>query len=156
MYFKDSYRSRLWLKLLVLIGIITLASTGCSQSTTQNSEAVSSAWRDPEPGEVGPSVPTSSAKLGSSAAVGGSANAKIFEQAQSALNESSRNGPDGGNLACAWMVNKILQRAVGFTVNGDSTSSMHTEFQRLVASGRAEQIPIASVQPGDVIISPTV
>ena len=144
---------------------------GCNQTSTPrntNSE-LSTQWRDPEPASVSPSLPKPeiiSPKIATSmltseqnngmTSVGDSANVKIFEEAQDALNESSRNGPDGGNLACAWMVNKILERAVGFKVNGDSTTTMNRDFGRLVASGRAEEVPLTETQPGDVIISPTV
>ncbi|MCO4783950.1 MAG: hypothetical protein KC646_16605 [Candidatus Cloacimonetes bacterium] len=85
----------------------------------------------------------------------GEANATIFREAKEALGESSAAGPDGGNLACAWMVNKILERSVGFKVDGDSTSRMDTEFQALVSSGKAEKIDVADSRPGDIILSPT-
>ena len=85
----------------------------------------------------------------------GSANQRILSEAREAIGESSRNGPDGGNLACAWMVNKILDRAVGYKVNGDSTTTMNQVFRSHVASGRAQQIPASQAQPGDIIISPT-
>jgi len=82
--------------------------------------------------------------------------AEIYDAARRAVGESSRSGPDGGNLACAWFVNKILRRTVGYTVNGDGTSSMYTVFQSLERAGHAERIPVENAQPGDIILSPTV
>lgn len=139
--------------LLGLLCIILLYFlSGCSPTQTTNdsdNKSINKDWR-----ELGPEA-TNQFKSDSNQPTAGTANAKILEQATVALNESSRSGPDGGNLACAWMVNKILKRSVGFKVNGDSTTTMNTEFKRLVASGRAEKIPLKSAQPGDVIISPT-
>ncbi|MCJ8346052.1 hypothetical protein MJH12_10965 [bacterium] len=85
----------------------------------------------------------------------GTANASILREAESAMNESSAAGPDGGNLACAWMVNKILKRSVGFKVDGDSTYRMNNEFKALVSAGKVEKIELEDRQPGDIILSPT-
>jgi len=81
---------------------------------------------------------------------------EIFAEAQKALGESSRSGPDGGNLACAWFVNKILKRTVGYKVDGDSTSNMEKDFQAEIAKGKAMKVSLAEAKPGDIILSPTV
>ncbi|MCO4783951.1 MAG: hypothetical protein KC646_16610 [Candidatus Cloacimonetes bacterium] len=85
----------------------------------------------------------------------GSANAAIFREATEALGESSEAGPGGGSVACAWMVNKVLKRSVGITVDGNATLNMNEDFRSMVAAGKAEAIPVADAKPGDVIISPT-
>ena len=85
-----------------------------------------------------------------------SAGPQIYQEAVRAVGESSSSGPDGGNLACAWFVNRILKRTIGYTVDGDSTSSMETDFQAEIAKGKAVSVSLAEAQPGDIILPPTV
>jgi hypothetical protein len=96
-----------------------------------------------------------SSSLPSLAGAQDSMNAQIYQEAVNSVGESSKSGPGGGNVACAWFVNKILKRSIGTTVNGDSTSTMGQKFNTLVAAGRAEEIPLSEALPGDIVISPT-
>lgn len=57
-------------------------------------------------------------------------------------------GPDGGNLACAWAVNNVLNNAGISSIDGNSVSNMQTELQ----SGRGTAVETAAAQPGDIII----
>lgn len=131
------------------------AFTGCSNqgSGTQSGPQTNRSFHNPSAEEPGSSPEANPSR---DSAPAGSNNARILSAAHSALGESSAAGPDGGNLACAWMVNRILQRSVGYRINGDSTASMHQQLESRVRQGLAERIPIGSIQPGDIIISPTV
>ena len=164
-------------RLLKILVVASLVFTGCNQSggkAEKTSESSALQWHDPRPAEVSQDgsdgffqnqvanqeslnqVKTNWFPSPAQPVTGeGTANESVFTEAQKALGESSRSGPDGGNLACAWMVNKILKRAVGYKVNGDSTTSMNQVFQSHVRSGKALLVPINDAQPGDVIISPT-
>jgi len=86
----------------------------------------------------------------------GSNNEAIYNAAVQAVGESSAAGPGGGNYACAWMVNRILDRSINQTINGDSTSSMEEVFQSKVRTGHAEEVSADQIQPGDIVLSPTV
>ncbi|MCO4783953.1 MAG: CHAP domain-containing protein [Candidatus Cloacimonetes bacterium] len=85
----------------------------------------------------------------------GPANASIFREATKAMGESSAAGPGGGSVSCAWMVNKVLKRSLGITVDGNATALMNKDFKSMVAAGKAEQISVSNAKPGDIIISPT-
>ncbi len=86
----------------------------------------------------------------------GAINARIHQAAIAAVdNLNSSSGPGGGNLACAWAVNRILRGAVGRTFDHNGTSSMDAELRMGVSSGTVERIAREDVQPGDIIISPT-
>jgi len=130
------------------------AFTGCSNqgSGNQSGPQTNRSFHNPSAEEPGSSPAATPSR---ESAPAGSNNARILSAAHSALGESSAAGPDGGNLACAWMVNRILQRSVGYRINGDSTASMHQQLESRVRQGLAERIPIDSIQPGDIIISPT-
>ena len=160
---------------ILVAGSLQLVLIGCSQGPSKSknsSDKISKNWREARPPNTpigAPAVPSAqnfSPRLSKDRLVlsesdknsvpTGSANEKIMDEATKALGESSKSGPDGGNLACAWMVNKILQRSVGYKVNGDSTTSMNQVFQSHVASGRALLIPASQARHGDIIISPTV
>jgi hypothetical protein len=45
-------------------------------------------------------------------------------------NQSSEDGPDHGNLACAFMVNKILERVLGYKYgrDPDTVNSVRTDL----------------------------
>ena len=163
------------LLIVIVVGALQFVLLGCSKvpSNSKNSNhKISKNWREARPTDTPitaiaePSTidfsddagknPTVLSESDGNSDSTGSANEKISKEAIRALGESSKSGPDGGNLACAWMVNKILQRSIGYKVNGDSTSSMNQVFQSHVASGRAQLIPASQARLGDIIISPTV
>lgn len=91
----------------------------------------------------------------SNGASAGEINKKIYDEAKNSVGESSASGPGGGNVACAWFVNKILKRSIGQTVNGDSTSTMGQKFRTMVNAGKAQEIPMSESKPGDIVLSPT-
>ena len=142
-----------FLFIIIVVGSLQLVLIGCSQAPSKSknsSPKISNNWREARPSDT-PIVFSESDRIPT-----GSANEQILEEAIKALGESSRSGPHNGNRACAWMVNKILQRSVGYTVDGDATKDMNKIFQSHVASGRALLIPATEARPGDIIISPTV
>ena len=142
-----------FLFIIIVVGSLQLVLIGCSQAPSKSknsSPKISNNWREARPSDT-PIVFSESDRIPT-----GSANEQILEEAIKALGESSKSGPRRGKFACAWMVNKILQRSIGYKVNGDSTSSMNKVFQSHVASGRAQLIPASQARLGDIIISPTV
>lgn len=83
------------------------------------------------------------------------ANEEILSAAKKALGESSVEGPGGGRLSCVWMLNKILKRSVGYTIDTNSVTSMDNDFQGEISKGRAMQVSsLNEAQPGDIIVSP--
>ena len=101
----------------------------------------------PPPGSGGGSYPT----IGSCG--GGRSSASIAACAQLyAIQklDSSNCSPyvDGGNLACACMVNKILNSAGYASIDGDSVPQM----RRQLDAGAGVQIGVTQTQPGDIVI----
>lgn len=76
---------------------------------------------------------------------------RIANEASQFWNLSSESGPDHGNLACAYMVNKILERTIGhrYGVDPDTVNSVRTDLLR----GGGKVIPVAQAQPGDLALS---
>lgn len=64
---------------------------------------------------------------------------------------SSADGPDGGNNACAWTVNRILQDA-GIQPLGDNPNYVPSLRQAL-DGGRGQQIAKGSSKAGDLVIA---
>jgi len=53
------------------------------------------------------------------------------------------------------MLNKILKRSVGYTIDTNSVTSMDNDFQAEISKGRAMQVPsLEEAKPGDIIVSP--
>jgi hypothetical protein len=77
--------------------------------------------------------------------------ANIANEASQFWNISSESGPDRGNLACAYMVNKVLERTLGhkYGSDPDTVNSVRTD---LLQHG-ARIIPIQQAQPGDLALS---
>lgn len=83
----------------------------------------------------------------------GDINARIAAAAEAARAEpmSSRSGPDGGKVACAWAVNKVLERA-GVPTLG-SNPNLVDSLEQALQGGRGTKIePRESGQPGDIVI----
>lgn len=83
----------------------------------------------------------------------GEINTKILQAALAAYNEKmdTSAGPEGGNKACAWAVNKIMARAglkpIG--VNPNLVSSLEQDL----AGGRGQLVsPRTAMQGGDIVI----
>lgn len=76
---------------------------------------------------------------------------RIANEASQFWNLSSESGPDRGNLACAYMVNKILERTIGhrYGLDPDTVNSVRTDLLR--SGGKI--IPVAQAQPGDLALS---
>jgi hypothetical protein len=76
---------------------------------------------------------------------------KIVQAALSLYGTSSAAGPDGGKNACAWMVNKVLVKAIGHAI-GQNTNYVPSVEEDLL-NGAGVQIPLSQAQPGDIIIA---
>ena len=77
---------------------------------------------------------------------------RLADEASQFWNISSESGPDGGNLACAYMVNKVLERVLGhkYGADSDTVNSVRTDLlQRGARIIRNPEIP----QPGDLALS---
>lgn len=65
---------------------------------------------------------------------------------------SSKEGPDGGNLACVWAVDKIFQIAFGRRLTRSLGTAVIDEELR---NGKGRRVKEDAVKPGHIIISPT-
>lgn len=74
--------------------------------------------------------------------------AGIAAAANAYYGQSTASGPDGGNLACAWAVNNILQSTGIAPIDGNSVSSM----EQVLQSGRGIPEEQSVAQAGDIII----
>lgn len=83
-------------------------------------------------------------------------NKLIYESARKSagvLSTAKAPGTEGGNLACAWVVNEVVKKALGHPIGGDtSTADMH----RALKGGKGSEVPENQATPGAIIISPTV
>jgi hypothetical protein len=145
------------LKLVLSLVLMVFFLAGCEQGATGDSGQVNTDWRGAQTDlGSGPAVSSNNESTGGTAPAG-SNSAKIHQATVRAVdNMSSRNGPDGGNLACAWAVNKILQASIGKKFDHDSTTDMDRELRMGVSSGTVESIPVSEARPGDIVISPTI
>jgi hypothetical protein len=84
---------------------------------------------------------------------------KILAEALAAINNlktGSIDNTQGGKLACAAAVNKIVELATGQAIGGGlSTAEMYKSLQ---SNSRFQLVPggVSAAQPGDIIISPTI
>jgi cell wall-associated NlpC family hydrolase len=163
---------------LLLASAIIIAISGCDpeqQKQQSQSQQVNRTWHDAPVEEeqeytgylpqtentqtnyeaVSTSSPVAESSESTDSVEAGEINEKIYDEAVKSVGESSASGPGGGNVACAWFVNKILKRTIGQTVNGDSTTTMGQKFRTMVNAGKAEEVSLADAQPGDIILSPT-
>ncbi len=106
-------------------------------NTTGGSQVVTTCVAPGAPGETNAPI------------TAGAINQRILQAAQQSFGESTAAGPDGGNLACAWEVNRVLRRAGIAPIDGDSVPNMVSIMQ----SGRGQQIAQSSAQPGDIVIA---
>lgn len=78
---------------------------------------------------------------------------RIFNRAKEAKGSSSASGPGGGNVACAWCVNRIvLQQAIGHMI-GDNPDYVPAVEDGL-KGGFGQKVDRAQAVPGDIWISP--
>ena len=80
----------------------------------------------------------------------GNLNERIAAATQAYRGTNTSAGPGGGNLACAWAVNNILQRAIGRKI-GSNTNYVPSVESAL--KGQAQQIPVGQAIPGDIAVS---
>lgn len=77
-------------------------------------------------------------------------NGKLLAAAKSNMGASSTAGPDGGNNACAWCMQKyVFNPGIGHAIGGDSVESIVIEFEK---NGYGVAVPRDQVLAGDVII----
>jgi hypothetical protein len=76
---------------------------------------------------------------------------RIADEASQFWNLSSQSGPDRGNLACAYMVNRILERVVGHTY-GKDPDTVNSVRDDLLQHG-AKIIQKQDAQAGDLALS---
>ncbi len=86
------------------------------------------------------------------APVAGSVNERVAQATRNYMGTSTRSGPDGGNLACAWSVNNILAKA-GLNKVGANTNGV-TSVETALKGGRGTRIDASQAQPGDIVIWP--
>ena len=84
---------------------------------------------------------------------GGDLNQRIFQSMGEMGRFDSSSGPDGGNLACAWAVNRVLANA-GIQPVGANTNYVPSVEADLQA-GRGTQISQSQAAPGDIVIAST-
>jgi hypothetical protein len=82
----------------------------------------------------------------------GRINEAIAASAQSYMGTSTRGGPDGGNLACAWSVNNILRQA-GIRQLGNNPNAV-ASARAALEGGRGVRIDPKDVRAGDIVIWP--
>lgn len=82
------------------------------------------------------------------------ANDEIYHTANSMLGYSSQDIPhtNGGRLACAAMVNKIVKKSVGYDFKTCSTEEM---YQTLRKDKKWQRLSLNNLEPGSIIISPS-
>jgi cell wall-associated NlpC family hydrolase len=83
---------------------------------------------------------------------GGSVNQRVLDAANGYFGTSTRAGPGGGNVACAWAVNNVLARA-GIPKLGANTNYVPS-VEEALRSGRGTRVSAAEARPGDIVISP--
>lgn len=96
----------------------------------------------PAPSYNIPSAPPSQA---------GGLNARILASTLKLRNMSTAEGPDGGNNACAWSLNRVLQDA-GIPPLGDNPNYVPSLRQAL-DGGRGQQVSRETSKAGDLVIA---
>jgi hypothetical protein len=86
-----------------------------------------------------------------SVASGGDKAGRIAQVSQQMKGMDTSAGPDGGNLACAWSVNKVLKKATGKTIgaNTDYVPSVEAALQ----GGEGIQVGRSKAAAGDIVIA---
>lgn len=81
----------------------------------------------------------------------GSINQRIYQAAIQSKGSDTSSGPGGGNVACAWAINKIVLKAAGIKPIGKNQDYVSSVEQDLIA-GRGQKVDTASAQNGDIVI----
>jgi Type IV secretion system pilin len=100
-----------------------------------------------EEGDVSYYLSDSSVPIVSGVAAG-SIQQRIFSAASAYRGQSTRSGPGGGNLACAWAVNNVLRNANISPIGDDSVKNV----ERALVQGRGDRIAQSSAVAGDLVL----
>ena len=81
---------------------------------------------------------------------GDEVNKRILDSIKAHQDESTAKGPDGGNKACAWELNRVLKDALGHTIgkNPNSARSVGDALQE----GAGIKVDQSSAHAGDIIV----
>lgn len=79
--------------------------------------------------------------------------ARVTSAAVRLAGVSTTAGPGGGNLACAWMVNRVLRDALGKTY-GQDPDTVGAVRQALLSDG-AQVVPVDEAAAGDLAVATT-
>jgi peptidoglycan hydrolase-like protein with peptidoglycan-binding domain len=123
------------------------ATSGVFDAATQRAVRLFQQGRSQVNGKVGPTT----LGLLQTATAAKDFNAAIAAAAESYRGTSTAKGPDGGNLACAWAVNNILQQAIGRKI-GANTNYVPSVLAGVKLVGQS--IPQAEAKAGDIVIAP--
>jgi hypothetical protein len=77
---------------------------------------------------------------------------RIVNAINAHYNESTAAGPDGGNLACAWEVNRVLQDAIGHTIGGAGCKDSVNCVDGQLRAGAGTRINPSQAHAGDVVV----
>jgi hypothetical protein len=90
-------------------------------------------------------------KSGKACTTAGDKPGRIARVAQQMKGMDTSAGPDGGNLACAWSVNKVLKQSIGKTIgsNTDYVPSVEAALQ----SGEGTRMGRSQAVAGDIVIA---
>ena len=77
---------------------------------------------------------------------------KIVNAINDHYSESTAAGPDGGNNACAWEVNRILQDALGHTIGGAGCKDNVNCVDKQLQAGAGTRINNAQAHAGDIVV----
>lgn len=88
---------------------------------------------------------------GINSTVGMPANDVIGQAAKNAIGVSTKNGPGNGNVACAWIVNKILDQN-GINLGAKNSNSV-VSTEKALKEGKGKQISADQVQEGDIVVT---
>jgi hypothetical protein len=83
----------------------------------------------------------------------GSNPSKIAQVAQQMKGMDTSAGPDRGNLACAWSVNKVLKQSIGHTIG--SNPNYVPSVEAALQSGAGVRISSSQAVAGDIVIAGT-
>ncbi len=84
----------------------------------------------------------------------GSVSGRIAESTQRHMGMNTSAGPDGGNLACAWAVNKILAESNPPVKPLGSNPNYVPSVEQALQGGRGTKIDASEARPGDIVIWP--
>lgn len=76
---------------------------------------------------------------------------RIFQASQNAYGMDTSAGPGRGNVACAWAVNKVLNKAGIATIG--SNPNLVVSVQNDLEAGRGQQVARSQAEPGDLVLA---